>query len=90
MSEADFRRRDPRFQGENYDRNLHLVEEVKARRQKKERDRGTGGAGVGAAEGQRHRSHPGTKRRKYLEENAASASVTLTPQEMQQLDAIGG
>lgn len=32
---------------------------------------------------------PGTKRRKYLEENAGAASVTLTPQEMQQLDVIG-
>lgn len=88
--EGDFRRRDPRFQGENYDRNLHLVEEVKAVAEKK----GVTAAQVALAwvlqKGNDIVPIPGTKRRKYLEENVASASVTLTPQEMQQLDAIGG
>lgn len=87
--EADFRRRDPRFQGENYDRNLHLVEEVKAVAKKK----GVTAAQIALAwvlqKGNDIVPIPGTKRRKYLEENTAAASVTLTPQEMQQLDAIG-
>lgn len=90
MSEGDYRRRDPRFEGENYDRNLRLVEEVKAVARKK----GATAAQVALAwvlqKGNDIVPIPGTKRRKYVEENAASTSVTLTPQEMQQLDAIGG
>lgn len=85
----DFRRRDPRFNSENYDRNLRLVEEVTAVADKK----GVPAAQVALAwvlrKGDDIVPIPGTKRRKYLEQNAAAASVTLTPQEIQQLDAIG-
>jgi len=87
--EGDFRRRDPRFQGENYDRNLHLVEEVKAVAKKK----GATAAQIALAwvlqKGDDIVPIPGTKRRKYLEENVAAVGVTLTPEEMQQLDSIG-
>jgi aryl-alcohol dehydrogenase-like predicted oxidoreductase len=87
--DADFRRRDPRFQGENYDRNLRLVEEVKA----VARQKGATAAQIALAwvlqKGNDIVPIPGTKRRKYLEENIAAATITLTPQEMQQLDAIG-
>lgn len=87
-TDADFRRQDPRFQGENYDRNLRLVDEVKAIGNKK----GATSAQVALAwvlqKGDDIVPIPGTKRRTYLEENVAAASITLTPQEMQQLDAI--
>lgn len=87
-TDTDFRRQDPRFQGENYDRNLRLVEEVKAIGNKK----GATSAQVALAwvlqKGDDIAPIPGTKRRTYLEENVAAASIILTPQEMQQLDAI--
>ena len=88
-TEADFRRRDPRFQGENYDRNLRLVEAVTAIAKR----RGATAAQVALAwvlqKGEDIVPIPGTKRRKYLEENVVAASVELTPEEMRQLDAIG-
>lgn len=85
----DFRRGDPRFQGENYDRNLRLVDEVNSLAQRKGATAGQIALAWVLAKGQDIVPIPGTKRRKYLEENAGAASVTLTPQEMQQLDAIG-
>ncbi|MBL8267369.1 MAG: aldo/keto reductase [Steroidobacter sp.] len=88
-SESDFRREDPRFQGENYDRNLQLVEQVSAVAESK----GATPAQVALAwvlqKGEDIAPIPGTKRRKYLEENVLAASVTLTTQELAQLDAIG-
>ncbi|MBM0107015.1 aldo/keto reductase [Steroidobacter sp. S1-65] len=87
--EGDFRRRDPRFQGENYDRNLRLVEEVTAIA----RGRGATAAQVALAwvlqKGEDIVPIPGTKRRKYLEENLVAASLELTAEEMRQLDAMG-
>lgn len=87
--ESDFRREDPRFQGENYDRNLHLVDEVSA----VAKNKGATPAQVALAwvlqKGNDIAPIPGTKRRKYLEENVVAATITLSPQEMQQLDAIG-
>ena len=86
---GDFRREDPRFQGENFDRNLRLVEEVSA----VARNRGATPAQVALAwvlqKGHDLVPIPGTKRRKYLEENVAAATITLTLQEMQQLDTLG-
>lgn len=88
-SENDFRRRDPRFQGENYDRNLRLVEVVNAIA----RQKGTTAGQIALAwvlhKGDSFVPIPGTKQRKYLEENVVAASIALTPQEMQQLDAVG-
>jgi aryl-alcohol dehydrogenase-like predicted oxidoreductase len=87
-TDADFRRQDPRFQGENYDRNLRLVEEVKGIANQK----GATSAQVALAwvlqKGDDIVPIPGTKRRAYLEENVAAAAIELTPQEVQQLDSI--
>jgi aryl-alcohol dehydrogenase-like predicted oxidoreductase len=88
-TDDDFRRGDPRFQGENFDRNLQLVAEVNSLAQRKGATAGQIALAWVLAKGPNIVPIPGTKRRKYLEENAAAASVTLTPQEMQQLDAIG-
>lgn len=88
-SESDFRREDPRFQGENYDRNLRLVEQVSAVAESK----GATPAQVALAwvlqKGEDIAPIPGTKRRKYLEENVVAASITLTTQELQRLDVLG-
>lgn len=88
-NEGDFRRRDPRFQGENYDRNLRLVKEVTAIAKR----RGATAAQVALAwvlqKGEDIVPIPGTKRRKYLEENVVAASIELSSEEMRQLDAMG-
>lgn len=87
--EQDLRRTDPRFQGENFDRNLRLVDEVTKLAKSKGATAGQIALAWVLHKGQDIVPIPGTKRRKYLEENAGAASVTLTAAEMQQLDEIG-
>jgi aryl-alcohol dehydrogenase-like predicted oxidoreductase len=84
--EGDFRRTDPRYQEENYDANMtaaRAVGEIAA-------VSNATPAQVALAwllnKGDDIVPIPGTKRRKYLEENVASASVELDPAEMQMLD----
>lgn len=73
----DFRRNQPRFQGENFKRNLELVENV----QKFAREAGITASQLALAwvlaQGDDVIPIPGTKRRKYLEENAAAADAAL-------------
>ena len=85
----DLRRSDPRFQGENYDRNLRLVEEVTQIANSKGATAGQIALAWVLHKGQDIVPIPGTKRRKYLEENAGAAAITLSAQEMQRLDEIG-
>jgi aryl-alcohol dehydrogenase-like predicted oxidoreductase len=84
--EGDFRRGDPRYQGQNFDANVRAASAV--------RDLA---ASRGVAPGQvalawlLHKGPdivpiPGTKRRRYLEENVAAADVRLTDEEMTMLD----
>jgi aryl-alcohol dehydrogenase-like predicted oxidoreductase len=84
---GDFRRGDPRYQGANFDANLRAAQSVRAL-----------AASKGAAPGQialawlLHKGPdlvpiPGTKRRRYLEENLAAAALHLTPDEISTLDA---
>ena len=82
----DFRRNDPRYQGQNYDANMaavQIVHHIAAA------THATGGQ-IALAwllhKGQDIVPIPGTKRRKYLEENLAAAAITLTPAQMQALD----
>jgi aryl-alcohol dehydrogenase-like predicted oxidoreductase len=84
--EGDFRRGDPRFQGENFDANMRaasIVREVAARY-------GVSPATIALAwllhKGDDIVPIPGTKRRKYLEENAAAASLTLSADDIATLD----
>jgi aryl-alcohol dehydrogenase-like predicted oxidoreductase len=85
----DYRRRDPRFAGENYDRNLALVEIVSTIAHRK----GVTPAQIAIAwvlhQGQDLVPIPGTKRRTYLDENIGAASVRLTNEELLELDAVG-
>ena len=87
--EKDFRRGDPRFQGENFDRNLRLVDEVNKIAKSKGATAGQIALAWVLHKGEDIVPIPGTKRRKYLEENAGAAAVTLTTEEMRQLDEIG-
>jgi aryl-alcohol dehydrogenase-like predicted oxidoreductase len=87
--EKDFRRGDPRFQGENFDRNLQLVDEVTKLAKRKGATAGQIALAWVLHKGESIVPIPGTKRRKYLEENAGAATVTLTAEEVSQLDEIG-
>jgi aryl-alcohol dehydrogenase-like predicted oxidoreductase len=86
LEETDFRRRGPRFQEENLRRNLELVAEVEALAAEK----GVTPSQVAVAwvlsRGDDIVPIPGTKRRKYLEENAAAANIELTPAEIERLE----
>jgi aryl-alcohol dehydrogenase-like predicted oxidoreductase len=84
--EGDFRRGDPRYQGENYDANVvaaRIVREIAAATQAK--------PGQIALAWLLHKGEdivpiPGTKRRKYLEENIAAEAIELDPAQMKTLD----
>ena len=82
----DYRRNNPRFQGENFARNLTLVERV----QKLAKDKGCTPSQLALAwvlaQGDDILPIPGTKRRKYLEENAHAIDVKLEKSELDELD----
>jgi aryl-alcohol dehydrogenase-like predicted oxidoreductase len=84
--EDDYRRGDPRFQGANFDANVRaasVVQDVAA-------SKGATAAQVALGwllhKGDNIVPIPGTKRRKYLEENAGAATLSLTPAELAALD----
>jgi aryl-alcohol dehydrogenase-like predicted oxidoreductase len=85
-SENDFRRGDPRFQGENYDANMNVVSIVRTMAERK----GATLSQIALAwllhKGEDIVPIPGTKRRNYLEENIASADLILTPNDVKELD----
>jgi aryl-alcohol dehydrogenase-like predicted oxidoreductase len=83
----DFRRFNPRFQGENFQKNLDLVARIEAIAQAKGVKPGQLALAWVLAQGQDIVPIPGTKRRTYLEENIAAADITLTSQELAGIDA---
>ena len=86
LPEDDFRRTNPRFQGENFERNLDLLREVERLAQAKRVTPSQLALAWVLAQGDDIVPIPGTKRVKYLEENAAAAKVTLTPEELERLE----
>lgn len=88
IGEKDFRaERFLRFTGENVDRNQVLVERLKAIAERGGVTPGQLALAWVLAKGRDLVPIPGTKRRKYLEENAAAAEVKLTPDEVAELEA---
>jgi aryl-alcohol dehydrogenase-like predicted oxidoreductase len=89
LEDDDFRKNHPRFTGENLERNVQLADRVKEIAEAK----GVTPAQVGIAwvlsRGDDVVPIPGTRRRTYLEQNAAASEVMLTGGEMAELDAIG-
>jgi aryl-alcohol dehydrogenase-like predicted oxidoreductase len=77
----------PRFAGAAFDRNLRLVEEVKALAARKGVTASQLALAWVLAKGDDVVPIPGTKRRKYLDENAAAAAITLTADEVAELEA---
>ena len=84
----DFRRISPRFQGENFAENLKLVEQVKAIATEKGITAGQLALAWLLAQGDDIVPIPGTKRRKYLEENIGAATVTLTAEDIHRINAV--
>jgi aryl-alcohol dehydrogenase-like predicted oxidoreductase len=88
LIEADSRAtRMPRFAGENLDKNLVLVERVRAIAERKGVKPGQLALAWVLTKGEDLVPIPGTKRRKYLEENAAAADIKLTPADITELEA---
>ena len=84
--EGDFRRGDPRYQGANFDANMKAAGIVHAIATAKHARPGQIALAWLLHKGPDIAPIPGTKRRKYLEENVAAASLRLDPAEMQALD----
>jgi aryl-alcohol dehydrogenase-like predicted oxidoreductase len=88
LAPDDWRRMNPRFQGENFRKNLELVEELEAMA----RDKGTTAAQLALAwlltRGKHVVPIPGSRRIERLEENTAAADITLTENELHRLELI--
>ena len=84
----DYRRFSPRFQGENFAKNLRLVEQVKSLAADKGVTAGQLALAWVLAQGDYIIPIPGTKRRTYLQENVEALSISLSADELAALDAI--
>lgn len=84
----DWRRISPRFQGQNFFKNLQLVEKVKAIAAAKNITASQLALAWVLAQGDHIFPIPGTRRISYLEENTGALAVALHPEELQQLDAV--
>jgi aryl-alcohol dehydrogenase-like predicted oxidoreductase len=85
--EDDFRRGDPRFQGANFDANMRAAVVVQELAARKDATPGQVALAWLLHKGEDIVPIPGTKRRRYLEENIAAASLRLSAEELRQLDA---
>ncbi|HEY8725799.1 MAG TPA: aldo/keto reductase, partial [Gaiellaceae bacterium] len=83
LAEDDYRRRNPRFQGANFQRNLDLADAVRAIADEKGVTPSQLALAWVLSRGDDVVPIPGTKRRQYLEENAGAADVQLTSEELQ-------
>ena len=88
LCEDDLRKRLPRFQGDNFHRNLALVEQLKAFAAKKAATPSQIALAWILAKGDDIVPIPGTKRRSYLESNIAAIQIVLSPADVAQLDAL--
>lgn len=84
----DYRRNAPRFQGENFDKNLQLVARVKEIAAEKGVIPGQLAIAWLLAQGDDIVPIPGTKRRTYLEENVAAVDITLTQAELERINEV--
>ncbi len=88
LAPDDYRRFSPRFQGENFERNLELVKRVEALAAEKGVTPGQLALAWVHAQGEDIVPIPGTKRRRYLEENAAAFSISLSAPELARIDEL--
>ncbi|MCL4694883.1 MAG: aldo/keto reductase [Candidatus Hydrogenedentes bacterium] len=88
LAEDDYRRHAPRFQGENFQRNLDLVKHVESMADEKACTAAQLALAWVLAQGDDIIPIPGTKRRSYLEQNAGAADVELTDVDLKRLDEV--
>ncbi|WNG55161.1 aldo/keto reductase [Archangium gephyra] len=84
----DWRRNNPRFQGENFAKNLQLVEKINELAARKKVKSSQLALAWVLAQGKDLVPIPGTKQVRYLEENVAAADIRLSPEELRVLDTI--
>ncbi len=84
----DYRRFSPRFQGENFEKNLQLVERVKEIAAQKGVTPGQLAIAWLLAQGDDIVPIPGTKRRTYLEENVVATTITFSKEELDRIDEV--
>ena len=88
FDEADFRRNNPRFKGENLQANIHIVEQVDAVAAELGVKPGQVALAWLLAQGNDIAPIPGTKQINYLEENIAADAIELTQDQLKALDAL--
>lgn len=88
LAEDDYRRNNPRYQGENFDRNLQLVQKI----EEIAKEKGVATSQLALAwvltQGQDIVPIPGTKRRKYLEQNAEATEIILSQEELAAIEDV--
>jgi aryl-alcohol dehydrogenase-like predicted oxidoreductase len=88
FEEGDFRSNSPRFQGENFQKNLELVERVREIASEKNVTPGQLALAWLLHQGEDIVPIPGTKRREYLEENAAASGIGLTGEDLSRIEEV--
>jgi len=88
LAPDDFRRLSPRFQGENFKKNLQLVERIKEIASEKRCTPSQLALAWVIARAEHIVTIPGTKRVKYLEENVAADNIRFTAEELRRIDEI--
>jgi aryl-alcohol dehydrogenase-like predicted oxidoreductase len=88
LAPDDYRRNSPRFQGENFAKNLELVAQIQAIAAEKGATASQLALAWLLAQGEDIVPIPGTKRRAYLEENVAAANILLTQDDLRRIEAV--
>ncbi|SNX87277.1 probable Aldo-keto reductase yakc [NADP+] [Melanopsichium pennsylvanicum] len=88
FEQGDFRRFNPRFQGENFNKNLELVQDIRKIADKKGTTPGQIALAWVSQKSPIIIPIPGTKKEKYLEENIKAANVKLNDKEIDEIDAV--
>ncbi|HEX8635547.1 MAG TPA: aldo/keto reductase [Pyrinomonadaceae bacterium] len=88
LAADDYRRRAPRFQGENFQKNLELVKRIEEIAAGKNCTPAQLALAWVSAQGTDIVPIPGTKRRKYLDENVGALEVEITPEDLARIDEI--
>jgi len=88
LPEGDYRRQSPCFQGENFDKNLELLERVNEIATEKDVTPGQLALAWLLHQGNDLVPIPGTKRREYLEENAAATDIELTDEDLRRIEEV--
>ena len=88
LPDDDYRKTTPRFQGENFQRNLDLVKRVEEIAREKRCTPAQLALAWVLAQGENIVPIPGTKRRKYLQENVGALDVNLTNKDLERIDEV--